>query len=260
VEAAGDGALQKVIFARVDRLGRLISGSEKAVRTGCLVVGHGFSANIELPQAAGCRLSFDAAGRGWIVEVDESMRTSLPGIYAAGEITAVAGARKSFIEGRIAGLSIAGDLGLAGGGGDRRRMSALRRSRASQIRFGRLMHRICTPPVGMWEHIPDGTIICRCEDVTIGDIRRSIANGARTAGGIKRATRCGMGMCQGRTCGPILQDLLSAQTGRHEPIIPFSARIPVKPVDVSSILDPDESHLGNADAPVIPSSRERPQD
>ena len=238
VEARGDDVVEEVVSARLDRKGEFIPGSEKVLRTGCLAVGHGFAANIELPQAAGCGLAFDGEGRGWVVAVDGSMRTSIPGIYAAGEVTGIAGARKSFIEGGIAGHCIAEDLGFPGDRRDRARIDSLRRSLGREKSFGRLMGRICTPPAGIWGRISDDNVVCRCEDVTVGDVRRSLATGAGSLGGIKRATRCGMGMCQGRTCGPVLHDLLSARAvhgGRET--LPFSAHLPVKPIDVSSILD-----------------------
>jgi D-hydroxyproline dehydrogenase subunit alpha len=237
IEAAGDEVLQQVVYGSLDRKGNLVPGSEKMVRTDCLAVGHGFAANIELAQAAGCKLSFDRDAHGWVVEVDACMRTSLPGIYASGELTGVAGARKSFIEGQIAGHSIALDLGLQGPLDYRRSVRDLMRIREREIGFGRLITRISAPPVGLWHTIHDDTIICRCEDVTMGNIRRSMADGALTTGGIKRATRCGMGMCQGRTCGPVLNDLISLQAGFIGPVSPFSARIPIKPIRMSSMLD-----------------------
>jgi NAD(P)H-nitrite reductase large subunit len=229
-----------VVYCSLDRHGGPVPGSEKVIRTGCLAVGHGFAANVELPQAAGCRLSFDRDAGGWVVEVDECMRTSLPGIYAAGEITGVAGARKSLIEGGIAGLSIARDMGLRRGGEHGPKLGLLRRSRQKEISFGRLINRLSTPPAGLLNNINDCTVICRCEDVTMGDIRTSFSEGGLTPAGIKRATRCGMGMCQGRICGPVLHDLVCMEAGCSDPPHPFSARIPVKPMGVSSFLDPAE--------------------
>ncbi|MFO8088753.1 MAG: NAD(P)/FAD-dependent oxidoreductase [Desulfatiglandaceae bacterium] len=249
IKAVGDEVLQEVVYCSLDREGNLMPGSEKTIRTECLAVGHGFAANIELPQAAGCRLSFDKDAHGWAVEVDECMRTSLPGIYASGELTGVAGARKSLIEGQISGHSIARDLGLEKEQGYQPRLRRLRRIREKEINFGRLINRVSVPPVGLWRNIHDDTIICRCEDVTMGNIRKSSVDGVLTPGGIKRATRCGMGMCQGRTCGPVLHDLISMQAGFTDPVPPLSARIPVKPIGVSSLLD--RADVGDKDtAPV----------
>jgi NADPH-dependent 2,4-dienoyl-CoA reductase/sulfur reductase-like enzyme len=249
IEAVGKDMLEQVVYGSLDGEGNVVPGSEKVIRTNCLAVGHGFTANIELPQAAGCRLSFDRDAHGWVVEVDQGMRTSLPGIYSAGEITGVAGARKSFIEGKIAGHSIARDLGLQGEATYRRTLRDLSRIRETELRFGRLINRISVPPAGLWRHIHDETVICRCEDVTMGAIRKSMGDGASTPGAIKRATRCGMGFCQGRTCGPVLHDFLAAQAGFTGPVPPFSARVPVKSIGVSSLLD--RAEVGDTDTTAV---------
>jgi hypothetical protein len=72
--------------------------------------------------------------------------------------------------------------------------------------------------------------------VTAGDLRRRIVQGFDTFGSLKKATRCGMGMCQGRTCGPILMEMLAAPDGRVPPPDgPVSVRVPVKPVRLSAL-------------------------
>lgn len=53
----------------------------------------------------------------------------------------------------------------------------------------------------------DDEIICRCEEVALGEIREAIAGGARTVRQVKMATRAGMGLCQGRTCRPLVEAL-----------------------------------------------------
>lgn len=58
------------------------------------------------------------------------------------------------------------------------------------------------------------TIICRCEDVTYGQIVRAIEEGFTTTEEIKRMLRCGMGACQGRTCGRLIAQIISAKLGR----------------------------------------------
>ncbi len=60
----------------------------------------------------------------------------------------------------------------------------------------------------------DNTIICRCSDVTLGDIRRLIAEGYTSFDEIKRITRCGMGPCQGKTCQQLIQREIAMATGQ----------------------------------------------
>jgi NAD(P)H-nitrite reductase large subunit len=79
-------------------------------------------------------------------------------------------------------------------------------------------------------------MVCRCEEITMGEIRRQLANGFDTVSGIKKATRCGMGHCQGRICGPILSDMIGAFTQRRPEAVGItSARAPVKPVPLGAL-------------------------
>jgi bacterioferritin-associated ferredoxin len=62
--------------------------------------------------------------------------------------------------------------------------------------------------------LTEDTIICRCEDVTYGQILEVIEEGFTTMEEIKRMLRCGMGACQGRTCGRLIAQIISVRTGK----------------------------------------------
>ena len=80
----------------------------------------------------------------------------------------------------------------------------------------------------------DDLIICRCEEITRGEIKAAIRNGLQTLNGIKRVTRAGMGLCQGQTCGRLVAQLLAAELGvSPAEIEPTTARAPVRPVRLS---------------------------
>lgn len=85
-----------------------------------------------------------------------------------------------------------------------------------------------------WNNVPDDLIVCRCEEVTVGDIKKAIADGAVTVEGIKKRTRAGMGLCQGRTCSKLVSRILGQQTGiKPDEISPDTVRMPIKPVPFS---------------------------
>ena len=86
--------------------------------------------------------------------------------------------------------------------------------------------------------MPDETLICRCEEITLGDIKRAVQNGFGTAAIVKKATRAGMGHCQGRTCGPMILEILAALTGKDGAHIglPLS-RAPIKTVPVRTLSE-----------------------
>ncbi len=79
-------------------------------------------------------------------------------------------------------------------------------------------------------------IICRCQEVTRQDILDAIADGATTVDGVKRRTRAGMGLCQGKTCERLVARMIAEQTGRPlSEIVPPKSRIPVRPVKIGII-------------------------
>ncbi len=83
----------------------------------------------------------------------------------------------------------------------------------------------------MVTELADDMIVCRCEEVTVGEIKNAIHEGARDIVGVKRRTRAGMGLCQGRTCEKLVQQLLVQEL--HIPpneAGSSSARPPVRPV------------------------------
>lgn len=82
-----------------------------------------------------------------------------------------------------------------------------------------------------WTAVPDELIVCRCEEITVGEIKKAIRDGATTVEGIKKRTRAGMGLCQGRTCSKLVARILSQMTGQKaNDIKEDTARIPIKPV------------------------------
>jgi len=238
VEARGRDCLDAVVVARSDANGRIIPGTETVCPADALAVGYGFAPNIELPLQAGCSVSFEVDKGGWIVDVDEAMATSLPGIYAAGEPTGIAGAGKSFIEGQLAAWEILYRRGRVNRRQYNRRTRPLKRWRNQQVQYGRFLNRWCRLDPACYDDIPDETIICRCEEITMVEIRRQLNNGFTTLNGLKKATRCQMGNCQGRICGPILTDIVSAyaQQSPHLAGCP-SARAPIKPVRLGALAD-----------------------
>ncbi|MDO9111270.1 MAG: (2Fe-2S)-binding protein [Desulfatirhabdiaceae bacterium] len=102
-------------------------------------------------------------------------------------------------------------------------------------RFGSALDALSLPGLGMVSAIPDHTVICRCEDVTMSDARMAVANGAADINDLKRRTRIGMGHCQGRFCGQIIHDLMENVSGRAVVRESFTPRIPAKPITFNTL-------------------------
>lgn len=80
-------------------------------------------------------------------------------------------------------------------------------------------------------------IVCRCEDLTLADIKGLIQKGYRTLDELRRISRCGMGPCQGRTCRALVQRKLQASGINIKDQAPGVYRPPTKPITLGSIAD-----------------------
>lgn len=79
----------------------------------------------------------------------------------------------------------------------------------------------------------DGMIICRCEEITKGEIRRAVYEGMRTINEIKRYLRAGMGLCQGQTCQRLVQIIIAGELKiKPSELGMIQGRAPVRPVEV----------------------------
>ncbi len=158
---------------------------------------------------------------------DEAGRTSLPSVFVVGDGGAMGGAMAALAQGRLAGLEAARDLGRPVPSRMPARR-ALRRARA----FQRALWTIYAAPIPPPGLLPDEVLVCRCEDVSAGRVRRAIADGARSLPAVKRATRAGMGRCQGRMCAATLSGLCGGEgeAGHAAP------RAPLRPVPIAALM------------------------
>jgi len=87
----------------------------------------------------------------------------------------------------------------------------------------------------------DDIIICRCEDVTWGEIRQALEKGYTTLDEIKRVTRAGMGRCQGKACQKIiLGEIAKFSHKKIEEVSISTFRPPTKPVKLGTLAGDDD--------------------
>jgi NADPH-dependent 2,4-dienoyl-CoA reductase/sulfur reductase-like enzyme len=195
--------------------------STRAIACDVLCTGYGLVPNVEMARLLGC--SVTAGGVG----VDARQATSVPGVYAAGEVTGIGGVDLAVVEGEIAGAAAAGvqhvDALLA------RRRGGLRDAAARLERAFAVRSEIRALAT-------DDTIVCRCEDV-----RRGSVASLRDSRQAKLHARAGMGACQGRVCGPALEFLFGWPSG--------TVRTPLEPARLATL-----SVAASALASTAPSS------
>jgi len=199
VAANGESVLESVTISR--------NGRTETIACDYLACGFHLVPNIELAQLLGCQT------HNGCVQVDDFQRTTVSAVFCAGEPTGIGGVELSLIEGEIAGLAAAGRI--AEGSRQFRKREKLRRFARSLERTFRLRSELRSLPS------PE-TIVCRCEDVRYSQLREH--TGWRAA---KLQTRCGMGPCQGRICGPATEFLFKWN--------PESVRPPIFPARVESL-------------------------
>ncbi|MFI1710909.1 FAD-dependent oxidoreductase [Streptomyces griseoruber] len=195
LEAHGTERLESVTISALDSEGRPVPGSERRVLCDTLAVSHGLLPHTDLADGLGCGLD------GVTVRVDEEQRADVPGVWAAGEATGIGGAALSLAEGHIAGRSAAARL--RGTTPDPGAWASAARTRTRLRAFFAALDGAYAPAAHWVERVTDGTVVCRCEEVTAGAVRAAVGSlGAGDLRTVKLLTRAGMGWCQGRMCEP----------------------------------------------------------
>ncbi|MCH7996924.1 MAG: (2Fe-2S)-binding protein [Chloroflexi bacterium] len=236
VAARGDQVLEEVTVASLDREWRPVPGSEYTLEADTACVGFGFSINTQLSTLCGCDHQYSPGYGGWVVSHDSWQRTSAQNVLVAGEATGIAGVDAALAEGAIAGIGAALALGLISEAEARRRAAPHRRRLDRTRPFAEMLGELFAPREGLLDLITDETVVCRCEEVTAAEVRQAVDSGARDVNGVKSRARAGMGLCQGRVCGPIVAELVARGTGQPvEEVGVFSARPITKPVSLAAI-------------------------
>jgi NADPH-dependent 2,4-dienoyl-CoA reductase/sulfur reductase-like enzyme len=210
IAARGDGRLESVTLARLDQAWRPVPGTERTLGADVLAAGYGFVPQIELLGDAGAQLADEAqlapGAPAAVAVAGQDQQTTVPGLFAAGETTGVGGSDLARLEGEIAGRAAARYVGRKVAPPPR---SVVRERRALR-RFAAVMQAVHAVQPGWADWPGDDTIVCRCEEVTLGRMREAAGLGADDVRSIKLLARPGMGWCQGRICGPPVAALLAA--------------------------------------------------
>jgi thioredoxin reductase len=258
------GEVESVVLVGVDGEGRALAGTEREIACDTVCLAVGAVPSVELLALAGARLRFSASLGGWVPEVDAAMRTSAPGVFAAGDCAGVheappTGADVARGQGRRAGIAAAASLGAL----TARAAAALEGSVIGPTPDGADVYEYwhtwlrSLVDAGGWD-----VNVCQCEEVTRRELVetrpprylgwRSPAMSARSLGTllrdgpinqdqIKRLTRAGMGPCQSRRCREQVALLLAQSTGTPVARIPLPTfRPPIRPLPLGVLWPADE--------------------
>jgi bacterioferritin-associated ferredoxin len=235
LRAQGDLQLSSVSFKHKAR--------EVKLDTELLLVHFGVIPNTHLSRAAGCNHAWDSNQQCWRPVIDRWGRSTVDRILIAGDSGGIVGARTAEHAGQLTALQAVHDLGVI----SRQERDASGHQARKWLREDQhvrpFLENYFRIPDKCLAATPDNTIICRCEEITAGDIRQAVADGYTDNNRIKSLTRCGMGPCQGRQCDHSVAQIIACAGGEKPGLNQhYRGRPPVTPLRLGQLasLYPEE--------------------
>ncbi|MHA6327230.1 FAD/NAD(P)-dependent oxidoreductase [Roseivivax sp. CAU 1753] len=201
---------------------------------------HGVVPNTQAARSIGVSHGWDAAQACFVPKVNSWGESDVAGVFIAGDGTGIGGAKAAEIAGQLAALEVAQDAGRIAVEARDREAKPLRAAAACELAARPFLDR-AYPPFAEALAPGDATVVCRCEEVTAGDIRGYARLGCRGPNQAKAFGRSGMGPCQGRYCGLTVTALLAEANGQSfDATGYFRIRAPLKPVTLGELAAMDE--------------------
>lgn len=222
IEILGDAQVEGA------RLQRIADQTTCDIAADAICLGDGFAPQLELARLLGVPVGVDLDSHTPVPQRETNGATAMPGVWIAGDAGGLGGAQLAEAQGCLAAVGALQYLGFQA-----RLDSAVPRRAAKARAFQKALWQLYHAPERALPE--DKVILCRCEEVTTGQVRASIAGGATNSGAIKRATRLGMGRCQGRYCLPAALRLLEAAGYKATPEALFAPQLPARPVPVCAL-------------------------
>jgi NADPH-dependent 2,4-dienoyl-CoA reductase/sulfur reductase-like enzyme len=199
----------------------------------CDAVGFGYALRSEtqLADLLGCRFDYAPMHRAHLPVRDAAGRSSVEGVYLAGDGAGIMGADAAEWAGERAALALLADSGVAV---DTARAAELERKLGKLAGFRQGLERAFPVPQDWAAHASDDLVICRCENITAGTLRQTVATaGADEMNRLKALSRVGMGRCQGRMCGVAAAEILAHATGQPlQQVGRLRGQAPIKPIPI----------------------------
>lgn len=211
-------------------------GAESTIAGDAVGMGFHLRSETQLADLARCEFVFDEGLAQWRPQADPDGRTTAEGVYVAGDGARILGADAAEISGELAALAALKDLGRPV---PEARMARLRARQARMETFRQGLAAAFPWPAHLARAVADDVILCRCEAITAGDLRRSAdEKGAPELNRAKAFVRVGMGRCQGRFCGAAAAEILADQ--RRESLAAVGrlrGAAPVKPLPIATVRE-----------------------
>jgi len=238
VRAFGEKEVTGAVIAQVDKAGKPIPDSEKRIEVDCICLGYGLLPDTSFTRLLECDHEIHPHLRAWVPVRDEWLQTSIPGIFAIGDAAGINGKDAAILEGKIAALAVAHQLGRLQNDRMIEMIGEIIRNLKAERRFARLLDRAFQLPNEPCLLADAETVICRCECVTFGQVEEAIRDGATSVQAVKYLSRAGMGWCRGTHCAPVISQMVAQMGGIDlEEASQACIRPPFFPITIEQALD-----------------------
>ena len=231
------GSILRISIAPINSAGLILgTKKQKLVEGECLAIGHGLLPSTEITRLLNAKHVYDKLKGGWVPVIDNYFRSSISGVYIAGDATGISGAYSAVQKGKIAGLTALRDLKMMSQQNYEAKIITERNKLKKNENFGKAAVSLMSLKPELINIITPETIVCRCEDVSRLEIDEAISSVARDMNQLKAWTRCGMGPCQGRTCSDAIEAILASKLGCRELAGQWTGRTPLRPIPIEKII------------------------
>ena len=220
----------------VERVRFLSKGKEYHLDAKTLLWHNGVIPRTHMAASADLKHTWNRAQQCWDTCSDSSGHTSRDGIMVAGDCAGVHGAEASALQGELTGLVIAAELDALSPHDAKILARPLRQKLWGKLAARPFVDAVFRPCAKTYASLDDDVVVCRCENVTAGEIRAAVAEGVLDVNEIKLRLRPGMGPCQGRMCGPALAFVAAAAAGLpvHK-LGMLRIRSPLRPIPLATL-------------------------
>lgn len=228
LQVEGEGQAQALNF--------VVDGKAHRVLANTVLLHQGVVPNIQFTQALRAQHRWDDAQLCFVPETDRWGALDVPFIAVAGDGAGIGGAQAAALQGQLAALGLARSLGQITPAQRDAQAAPLRAELGRNLRIRPFLDALYRPREENRIPARDDVTICRCEEVTAGDVRRFVELGCSGPNQAKSFGRCGMGPCQGRMCGLTVTEIIAKSRGlTPDEVGYYRIRPPIKPITLGEL-------------------------
>ncbi|CAB4948675.1 MAG: NAD(P)-binding protein [Actinobacteria bacterium] len=215
---------------------KLAGSGSQTFKVDAITIGYGFIPSNEIARALGCAHEVDKRWRYLGAKKSFYGSTNVPNVWIAGDGSGINGAQVAQTSGNLLADALLAQEGIRKSLSGRISNLVNNFRLRNQLGFQKVLWKIFDAPIFTDELAEEETVVCRCLSISYAQIKSGISEDTLSAGASKRISRVGMGRCQGRYCSPVIQKLISENSGYElDERSGFAPQMPIKPVEIGVV-------------------------